>query len=901
MMPALPDGQYQWFVTAYDCTTNNYASSQITTFTVASGTSVMFQVGGTISGLTGSGLTLATTGEPNLAVVAGATSFAFANTVASGTAYAVTVAQQPVGQKCTVTNGAGSVTSNVNNIIVTCGTNTAEFVTTFAGISSLLVGNQGSIDGTGYAARFNGPSALAFDGSGNLYVADTSSNVIRAASPAAAVTTLAGTVGSYGYADGAGLAAQFAQPTGVAVDGAGNIYVADEAANTIRKITSAGVVTTFAGAAGQCGYVDGTGTDARLCGPWGVAVDSSGNLFVAEQVTSVIRKITPAGVVTTFAGTAYSSGSADGTGPNAQFSGPRAVAVDGADNIYVADTSNNTIRKITPAGVVTTLAGTAPLPGSDDGIGAAARFLAPTGVAVDGAGNVYVADSSNELIRQITPAGVVTTLAGNPMTPGLIGYADGPGPAAQFFAPTGIAVDGAGNVFVADTMSGTIRKISATMPGGPTQFVLSGTISGLTAPGLVLATAGEPSLPLGSAATVFAFANPLSNFSTYSVSIAQQPNGQTCMVRNGVGVVAGADVVAVAVSCVDGTVTRVDNASYQPGAVRYPGSIAFSGTAYATTWWASGTGNDLLATEVDAGGALVDPAGELITHYFETFGAPAVACAKSGQCVTVWIDIWNRLRGELLDATGAPIGAIMWGDGTDIGSHIGGAEYPSIAFDGTNYVLAWCSYLGGGGVAAVRLSPAGRVLDPVPISISSAPANGVSVASNGTETLVAWAAQAASGQTAFAVRVSTDGVVLDSAPISLPSGSSINGLMHGQTASDGVNFAVVWNVLGTSSTSFVTRINSAGVIVDVMPSQMGVNAAAPQIAFDGINYVLAWQETALGVTGVTYAHFSPAGAGVMDGPITIADGELSGVASAGAGSVCILFGDGGNQVLTYWK
>ena len=222
-------------------------------------------------------------------------------------------------------------------------------------------------------------------------------------SPVGTVTTFAG--GAKGSADGTGADARFYRPRGVAVDGDGNVYVADNENHTIRKITPAGVVTTLAGTAGSSGSADGTGAAARLTSPFGVAVDGDGNVYVADSSNHTIRKITPAGVVTTLAGTAGSSGSADGTGADARLRYPYGVAVDGDGNVYVADNSNHTIRKITPAGVVTTWAGTYPERGFSDGRGPFARFQNPYGVAVDGDGNVYVADSSNHAIRKITPTG----------------------------------------------------------------------------------------------------------------------------------------------------------------------------------------------------------------------------------------------------------------------------------------------------------------------------------------------------------------------------------------------------------------------------------------------------------------------------------------------------------------
>ena len=162
------------------------------------------------------------------------------------------------------------------------------------------------------------------------------------------------------------------------MDSAGNVYVADSANNTIRKVTPAGVVTTLAGLAGSCGSADGTGSAARFYCPAGVAVDSAGNVYVADMHNNTIRKVTPAGVVTTLAGLAGSPGSADGTGSAARFNDPYGVAVDSAGNVYVADTGNNTIRKVTPGGVVTTLAGLAGSAGSADGTGSAARFDYPS-------------------------------------------------------------------------------------------------------------------------------------------------------------------------------------------------------------------------------------------------------------------------------------------------------------------------------------------------------------------------------------------------------------------------------------------------------------------------------------------------------------------------------------------
>ena len=312
-------------------------------------------------------------------------------------------------------------------------------------------GTAGPADGAGTAAQFNKPDGVAVDSSGVVYVADENNHRIRKITPAGVVSTLAGS-GTAGNTNGTGTAAQFSYPRGVAVDASGTVYVADMGNQRIRKITAAGVVTTLAGS--SSGYVDATGTSARFNTPQGVGVDSSGNVYVADSINRRIRKITAAGVVTTLAGSG-AAGFADGTGTAAQFNTPWGLGVDSSGVVYVADTINNRIRKITAAGVVTTLAGSGAA-GPADGTGTAAQFNNPSGVAVDSSGNVYVADWSNHNIRKITPSGAVTTLAGS----GVSGFADEPGTAAKFSSPWSVAVDSSGSIYVADSVNNRIRKIT---------------------------------------------------------------------------------------------------------------------------------------------------------------------------------------------------------------------------------------------------------------------------------------------------------------------------------------------------------------------------------------------------------------------------------------------------------
>ncbi len=310
-------------------------------------------------------------------------------------------------------------------------------------VTTLAGSGEGYADGAGTAAQFRRPSGMAVDGAGNVYVADKNNHRIRKISPAGVVITLAGS--EMGYTDGTGTAAQFKYPSDVAVDGSGNVYVADNQNHRIRKISPSGVVTTLAGSG--YGYADGTGGAARFRAPSGVAVDGAGNVYVTDIENVRIRKISPSGVVTTLAGS--EKGYADGAGTEARFEYPYGVAVDDSGNLYVTDTHR--IRQVSPSGVVITLAGSG-VAGYADGTGGAARFRAPSGVATDSDGNVYVADSSNHSVRKISPAGVVTTLAGSDDR----GQLDNTGTPTEFYLPKSVAVDGAGNVYVAD---GRIHKI----------------------------------------------------------------------------------------------------------------------------------------------------------------------------------------------------------------------------------------------------------------------------------------------------------------------------------------------------------------------------------------------------------------------------------------------------------
>ncbi|ABG60028.1 T9SS type A sorting domain-containing protein [Cytophaga hutchinsonii] len=280
-----------------------------------------------------------------------------------------------------------------------------------SGIVSTIAGNgtSGLIDATGSAARFNLPAAVVLDAAQNIYIADNGNHCIRKITPAGVVITFAGS-GTAGSNDGTGTAAQFNNPYGMAIDASGNLYVADSGNNLIRKITSSGVVTTIAGNTTP-GYVDGTGTAARFYLPVNITLDVSGNFFITDNRNHRIRKMTSAGVVSTVAGSG-SAGYMNGTGVTAQFNRPYGIVVDAFSNLYVTDTNNGVIRKITSSGVVSTYAGTG-TPGFADGPAANAQFQWPTGLTINASGDLYEADNETHRVRKVTPAGIVSTFAGN--------------------------------------------------------------------------------------------------------------------------------------------------------------------------------------------------------------------------------------------------------------------------------------------------------------------------------------------------------------------------------------------------------------------------------------------------------------------------------------------------------
>ena len=314
---------------------------------------------------------------------------------------------------------------------------------------------------------FNGPAGLAVDAAGNIYVADYGNNLIRKIAATGLVSTIAGN-GFQGSLNGTGTASSFNRPTSLVLDASGNLYITDSGNNQIRKLSASGIVTTIAGS-DSAGYINAQDTSALFFDPLGITRDGAGNLYVADAGNNVIRLISPANAVTTYAGAADSLTS-NGTPSASLLNNPTGVTIDASGNLYVANYLNNNIIKVTVSGIVARLAGTGD-PGSANGPDTSAMFYLPNSVALDAANNIYVSDEVNNLIRKITPDGTVSTFAGS----GKAGAADSTGTAASFNGPGGLSFDAAGNLYVADTNNNLIRKIT---PLGAVTTVAGSGLSG---------------------------------------------------------------------------------------------------------------------------------------------------------------------------------------------------------------------------------------------------------------------------------------------------------------------------------------------------------------------------------------------------------------------------------------
>ncbi len=318
--------------------------------------------------------------------------------------------------------------------------------------------------GPAISAQLGEPEGLATDAAGNIYIAELLNKRIRRVGTDGIITTVAGT-GVWGYAGDGGPAtsAGFAGPAGVALDAAGNLYVSDSYYNVIRKVAPDGIITRVAGVGPSGGYSGdgGPATSALLNGPEALAVDAAGYLYIGDTINSRVRRVAPDGIITTVVGSGpngWGYSGDGGPGTSAQISQTRALAVDAAGNLYIADTYNYVIRKLTPDGIITTVAGSGTQGCSGDGGPAtSAQLNLPWGIAVGAAGSFYIADGANSLVRQVLADGTITTVAGT----GVRGYSGDGGPAtnAELNYPSGMAVNGAGNIFFSDYDNSVVRVL----------------------------------------------------------------------------------------------------------------------------------------------------------------------------------------------------------------------------------------------------------------------------------------------------------------------------------------------------------------------------------------------------------------------------------------------------------
>jgi len=467
--------------------------------------------------------------------------------------------------------------------------------------SDFPIGGYSGDGGLAAASRLSGPKGVALDGSGNLYIADSSNSVVRRVTLDGTITTVAGTfqlsappfsgpVGGYGGDGGPATLAKLDNPSDVAMDGAGNLYIADSGNFAIRRVALDGMITTVAGNpqhAPSFGYSGdgGPATSALLYSPTGIAVDGAGNLYIADHFNQVVRKVSTSGTITTVAGKYQydpSSGfgkpgySGDG-GPatSAQLNVPYDVAVDGAGNLYIADSFNQVIRKVTPAGTITTFAGTYLLdPSSGDGVGgysgdggpaAGAQLNVPQGVALDGTGNLFISDN-NEVIRKVSTDGTITTVAGNHSLS--FGYSgdNGPATSARLRAPLGMVVDGNGNLYIAEFVNEVIRRVDVS---DPPSLTFLGTYVGLASASQDVALINLGNMPL-----TISQISTAANFSLSGSDTSCSPEDQ--VLNPAASCVLGIEFNPAGSGKIGGSVVLTDNSLNASSAIQ---SINLQGTA----------------------------------------------------------------------------------------------------------------------------------------------------------------------------------------------------------------------------------------------------------------------------------------------------------------------------------
>jgi len=358
--------------------------------------------------------------------------------------------------------GLGVAVDGVGNLYIADSSNSRVREVSSSGIITTLAGTgTGGYSGDGgpaTGAQLSYPSGVAVDSTGNLYISDTGNFLVRKVSPGGIIVTVASGAGNGGDG-GAATSASFI-PYGVAIDSGANLYIADGQDNSVRRVSSDGIITTVAGNRNRGSYSgdDGPATSAPLATPNGVTVGNGGDIYIADIENARVRKVSPSGIITTVAGGGNGGLGDGGPATSAFLGGPTGVAVDSTGNLYIADDGNSRVRKVLPSGIISTVAGGG---NGGDGGPATSAQLFPWSVAVDSGGSLYISDSINNRVREVSSSGIITTVAGS----GTSGYSGDGGPAsnAQLASPTGVAVDSVGNLYIADQYNFRIRKVS---PGG---------------------------------------------------------------------------------------------------------------------------------------------------------------------------------------------------------------------------------------------------------------------------------------------------------------------------------------------------------------------------------------------------------------------------------------------------
>ena len=458
--------------------------------------------------------------------------------------------------------------------------NTATAQASFTSCQIIVtVGGNGTAGFTGdggaaTAAEMYQPTGVALDGSGNMYIVDMYNYRVRKISSAGVITTVAGN-GTYGYSGDGGpaTAAELYLPVAVTLDHSGNLYIADEGNNRIRKVTPSGIISTVAGT-GTAGYSGdgGAATAAAINSPWAVAVDSTGNMIIADRANNRLRRVNTSGIITTIAGNGTAGFAADGSvATSSMICTPEGVVLDASGNIYFSDHGNNRIRKITSSGLLYTLAGNGTGGFSGDG-GAAtsAEIYSPCGVARDNDGNIYFADNGNNRVREISTSGYIFTIAGT----GTAGYSGDGGMAStsEIYAPYNIAADASGNIYICDAGNQRLREVTAGIPA-------------------LTAITGATTVAAGSAITL-SDATTGGTWFSYNTSIATIDSTGTLR-----GVAAGRDTILYSVTGACGTsyalyvvtVTSSVASISGPASVCTGSTISLSDATTGGTWTSSNT------------------------------------------------------------------------------------------------------------------------------------------------------------------------------------------------------------------------------------------------------------------------------------------------------------------------